>query len=138
MAQAKAGGALNDLNTKIVASLDDFQDPSQEWRRLFSELLGTFFLVLVAAGGGMMGQAFPNTISRAAADTKYSCTNAMPPYGPSRPRQPQASAPAIEGTAATPSFAGAPRLLLRVLPPRQGQSGAAVHDPEVGPTGKFD
>jgi aquaporin Z len=36
---------------------------------LFSELLGTFFLVLVAAGGGMMGQAFPNTISRTAAVT---------------------------------------------------------------------
>jgi aquaporin Z len=34
---------------------------------LFSELLGTFFLVLVAAGGGVMGQAFPNTISRTAA-----------------------------------------------------------------------
>src|SRR5579862_6016085 len=46
---------------------EDFNDPSQEWRRLFSELLGTFFLVLVAAGGGMMGQAFPNTISRTAA-----------------------------------------------------------------------
>ena len=41
--------------------------PSLEWRRLFSELLGTFFLVLVAAGGGMMGQAFPDTISRTAA-----------------------------------------------------------------------
>jgi hypothetical protein len=37
------------------------------WRRLFSELLGTFFLVLVAAGGGMMGHAFPSTISRSAA-----------------------------------------------------------------------
>jgi aquaporin Z len=45
----------------------NFQDSSQEWRRLFSELLGTFFLVLVAAGGGMMGQAFPDTISRTAA-----------------------------------------------------------------------
>jgi aquaporin Z len=45
----------------------DFDDPRQEWRRLFSELLGTFFLVLVAAGGGMMGQAFPGTISRTAA-----------------------------------------------------------------------
>ena len=67
MAQAEAGGALSHLNHEIVASLDDFQDPSQEWRRLFSELLGTFFLVLVAAGGGMMGQAFPGTISRAAA-----------------------------------------------------------------------
>ena len=31
------------------------------------EVLGTFFLVLVAAGGGMMGQAFPHTISRTAA-----------------------------------------------------------------------
>jgi len=38
-----------------------------EGRRLFSELLGTFLLVLVAAGAGMMGQAFPDTISRTAA-----------------------------------------------------------------------
>jgi aquaporin Z len=45
----------------------DFQDPHQEWRRLFSEFYGTFLLVLVAAGGGMMSQAFPNTISRQAA-----------------------------------------------------------------------
>jgi aquaporin Z len=55
------------LDREIVQTLKDFKDPSQEWRRLFSELLGTFFLVLVAAGGGMMGQAFPNTISRTAA-----------------------------------------------------------------------
>ena len=53
--------------TSLVDTFEDFQDPSQEWRRLFSELLGTFFLVLVAAGGGMMGQAFPDTISRTAA-----------------------------------------------------------------------
>ena len=32
----------------------DFDDPRHEWRRLFSELLGTFFLVLVAAGGGIL------------------------------------------------------------------------------------
>ena len=51
----------------LVDPFTNFQDPSQEWRRLFSELLGTFFLVLVAAGGGMMGQAFPDTISRTAA-----------------------------------------------------------------------
>ena len=60
-------GRLSHLDHELVASLNDFHDPSQEWRRLFSELLGTFFLVLVAAGGGMMGQAFPGTISRAAA-----------------------------------------------------------------------
>ena len=32
----------------------DFDDPRLEWRRLFSELLGTFMLVLVAAGGGLL------------------------------------------------------------------------------------
>ena len=58
---------LTYLDREIIEALKDFQDPSQEWRRLFSELLGTFFLVLVAAGGGMMSQAFPNTISRTAA-----------------------------------------------------------------------
>src|SRR5271169_4376902 len=31
-----------------------FDDPSLEWRRLFSELLGTFALVLVASGGGIL------------------------------------------------------------------------------------
>lgn len=57
------------VDQEILGPLDAFKDPSQEWRRLFAELLGTFFLVLVAAGGGMMGQAFPDTISRAAAVT---------------------------------------------------------------------
>jgi len=52
---------------QVVIPAENFQDPHQEWRRLFSELYGTFLLVLVAAGGGMMGQAFPNTISRTAA-----------------------------------------------------------------------
>src|ERR1700744_3526788 len=32
----------------------DFDDPRKEWRRLFSELLGTFLLVLAAAGGGTL------------------------------------------------------------------------------------
>jgi aquaporin Z len=31
-----------------------FEDPRFEWRRLFSEVLGTFMLVLVAAGGGLL------------------------------------------------------------------------------------
>ena len=55
------------LEGEVIQPMDDFKDPKQEWRRLFSELFGTFFLVLVAAGGGMMGQAFPDTISRTAA-----------------------------------------------------------------------
>ena len=58
---------LDDEADRLLTTFEDFADPSQEWRRLFSELLGTFFLVLVAAGGGMMSQAFPNTIGRTAA-----------------------------------------------------------------------
>ena len=57
------------FETEVLEPMNDFHNPRQEWRRLFSELLGTFLLVLVAAGGGMMGQAFPNTISRTAAVT---------------------------------------------------------------------
>jgi aquaporin Z len=58
---------LAHLDRYVVDFLEDFADPSHEWHRLFAELLGTFFLVLVAAGGGMMGQAVPDTISRTAA-----------------------------------------------------------------------
>lgn len=32
----------------------EFDDPALEWRRLFSELLGTFLLVMAAAGGGIL------------------------------------------------------------------------------------
>jgi hypothetical protein len=66
-AQSGESGVLAHVDRSVVDVLEDFADPSHEWRRLFSELLGTFFLVLVAAGGGMMGQAFPDTISRTAA-----------------------------------------------------------------------
>ena len=59
--------AIELFERDVVAPIENFQDPSQEWRRLISELYGTFLLVLVAAGGGMMGHAFPNTISRSAA-----------------------------------------------------------------------
>ena len=58
MAQASSTESriLTYVDREVVETLRDFQDPSQEWRRLFSELLGTFFLVLVAAGGGTMGR----------------------------------------------------------------------------------
>jgi aquaporin Z len=36
----------------------DFLDSSYEWRRIFAELLGTFLLVLAAAGGGMVNARF--------------------------------------------------------------------------------
>jgi aquaporin Z len=62
-----AGWISAELQQDVIEPIADFQNPDQEWRRLFSEFLGTFFLVTVAAGGGMMGAAFPNTISRTAA-----------------------------------------------------------------------
>jgi aquaporin Z len=47
----------------------EFDDPALEWRRLFSELLGTFMLVLVGAGGGVVAAVSHGMISRAAAVT---------------------------------------------------------------------
>jgi aquaporin Z len=41
-----------------VAGAFDFWNDRYEGRRLFSELLGTFFLVLVAVGGGMVSARF--------------------------------------------------------------------------------
>jgi aquaporin Z len=35
-------------------SRQEWDNPKLEWRRLFSELFGTFLLVLVAAGGGLL------------------------------------------------------------------------------------
>jgi aquaporin Z len=58
----------------LADRITDFKDPAQEWRRLVSELLGTFFLVLAAAGGGMMSHAFPGVISRTAAVTAPALT----------------------------------------------------------------
>src|SRR5580700_7105752 len=60
-------GPIARYEQNIVERISDFNDPHQEWRRPFSEVLGTFFLVLAAAGGGMMGHAFPGVISRTAA-----------------------------------------------------------------------
>src|ERR1700722_16372332 len=58
----------------LTDRITDFNDPRQEWRRLFSEALSTFFLVLAAAGGGMMSQAFPGVISHGAAVTAPALT----------------------------------------------------------------
>src|SRR5436305_6867111 len=61
------GSVAERIEKDVLGPMADFQDPRQEWRRLFSELYGTFLLVIVAAGGGMIGEAFPNTITRTAA-----------------------------------------------------------------------
>lgn len=58
---------LSGLPKNVVERITDFNNPKQEWRRLFSEFMGTFLLLLVAAGAGMMNAAFDDPISRTAA-----------------------------------------------------------------------
>jgi aquaporin Z len=75
--QAPTPGPLGPLaryEQNVIDRVTNFDDPRQEWRRLFSELLGTFFLVLAAAGGGMMSHAFPGVISHTAAVTAPALT----------------------------------------------------------------
>jgi aquaporin Z len=55
------------LPKNVVERITDFNNPKQEWRRLFSEVMGTFLLLLVAAGSGLMNAAFGDPISRTAA-----------------------------------------------------------------------
>src|SRR5579859_2688722 len=64
-AARRAAVALRTLgHPNSIARAYDFWDDRYEWRRLFAEVLGTFFLVLAAVGGGMVnarfgGQAVP-------------------------------------------------------------------------------
>ena len=51
------GEAAQRLQHRLMlefGSREEWGDPKLEWRRLFSELFGTFLLVLVAAGGGLL------------------------------------------------------------------------------------
>lgn len=49
--------------------MTDFDDPRLEWRRLFSELFGTFLLVVVGAGATVVAAVSHGAISRTAAVT---------------------------------------------------------------------
>ena len=58
-AERHAAVALRSMGQpNSVAGEFDFWNDRYEGRRLFSELLGTFFLVLVAVGGGMVSARF--------------------------------------------------------------------------------
>jgi aquaporin Z len=48
-------------------AIKDFDDPALEWRRLFSEILGTFMLVMAGAGAPMVNAVSHGQISRTAA-----------------------------------------------------------------------
>ena len=56
-------GLLSLGHPNSLARQFEFTDDRFEWRRLFSELLGTFLLVLVAAGGPMVNARFGHVVS---------------------------------------------------------------------------
>ena len=60
---------LTSLEHTLEQTLKNFDNPALERLRLFSEVLGTFFLVLVAAGGGTINAISNGQISRSAAVT---------------------------------------------------------------------
>jgi aquaporin Z len=69
-----SAGLVARYERSLDAAFAEFDNPRLEGRRVFSELLGTFFLVLAAAGAGMVGDAFGGTISRTAAVTAPALT----------------------------------------------------------------
>ena len=58
------GGGFGTRSLEVVQR--DFRDPSLEGRRLFAESFGTFFLVLVAAGGPVVNAVSGGKLSLAA------------------------------------------------------------------------
>src|SRR3954469_5530745 len=70
---APPGGRFRFVDLE-VSSRGDFDDPSLEGRRLFSELLGTFLLVMAGAGGAVVNAQSSGAISRTAAVTAPALT----------------------------------------------------------------
>ena len=72
-ARAAAGPSPGELHvlhtmvTKDVRLIEQFADTSLEWKRIFSEVLGTFLLVVVGAGGAVVNAYSHGQISRSAA-----------------------------------------------------------------------
>jgi len=69
VAREQKGRTAHSPLTSLEFTRRNFDDPALEWRRLFSEILGTFLLVLVGAGGGVVNAVSNGQISRAAAVT---------------------------------------------------------------------
>jgi aquaporin Z len=62
-----AGGGENRPILRGIEELEvgrrtEFDNPRREWRRLFSEVFGTFLLVVVAAGGGVVNAVSPGSL----------------------------------------------------------------------------
>lgn len=63
------GTQVADLLERQPAWVQDFTDLSQEWRRLFGELFGTFLLVTAGAGAAIIDKKTHGGIGRVAAVT---------------------------------------------------------------------
>ena len=64
-----SAGELHVLHTMVSRDarlIEQFADTSMEWKRIFSEVLGTFLLVLVGAGGAVVNAFSHGQISRTA------------------------------------------------------------------------
>jgi aquaporin Z len=67
-----SGAELREIGAGLSALelvRQNFDDPRQEWRRLFAEVLGTFLLVLVGAGGGVVDAVSHGAVGRGASVT---------------------------------------------------------------------
>ncbi|MDQ2736456.1 MAG: aquaporin, partial [Pseudomonadota bacterium] len=53
--QNEQTGSTEEQRMLHASASPDFLEPAYEWRRLFSEAWGTFLLVVVAAGAGVVG-----------------------------------------------------------------------------------
>jgi aquaporin Z len=73
-AERRAPGGVSRLIELEPPESKDFDDPGLEWRRLFSEFLGTFFLVLAGAGGAVVSAQSGGAIGRTAAVTAPALT----------------------------------------------------------------
>jgi len=60
--QSQSSASRRLLNPQVAP---DFSDPALEWRRMFAEIWGTFLLVLVAAGGGVVRDLSGGSLSLA-------------------------------------------------------------------------
>jgi aquaporin Z len=78
MAQPSSSGAsgigagLREIGAGLSALelvRQNFDDPRQEWRRLFAEVLGTFLLVLAGAGSGVVDAVSHGAVGRGASVT---------------------------------------------------------------------
>jgi len=54
---------IDEFAESALERINNFNDPRQEWRRLIAEFVGTFFLVIAAAGGSMVDTLYPGTVS---------------------------------------------------------------------------